>query len=118
MTKITLKIEGKKKAFKQDYVSWGTRRKAMELEIEGAKGELNPLDYLDKQADFIVEFFSIDEKPQFTKEQLENGLAADDVKNTLYDVIGVGSLGMKSREELESVGESQENPESEHQQKD
>ncbi|MCY8971453.1 hypothetical protein MOE37_07595 [Bacillus atrophaeus] len=98
---ITLRIDGEYTTFTQEFVPFKFKRKAFDIEKD-TKEEGADLEKIEnRQLNLIVEIF----EKKFTRAQLDNGLNAIDHLNVLYDIIGVGLLGYRSREEIEKAQE-------------
>ncbi|WP_445430032.1 phage tail assembly chaperone G [Bacillus atrophaeus] len=98
---ITLRIDGEDTTFTQEFVPFKFKRKAFEIEKDAQKEGANLEQIENRQLNLIVEIFG----EKFTRAQLENGLNAIDHMNVLYDIIGVGLLGYRTREDIEKAQE-------------
>ncbi|MFU1715619.1 phage tail assembly chaperone G [Bacillus amyloliquefaciens] len=98
---ITLRIDGEDTTFTQEFVPFKFKRKAFEIEKAAQKEGANLEQIENRQLNLIVEIFG----NKFTRAQLENGLNAIDHMNVLYDIIGVGLLGYRTREDIEKAQE-------------
>lgn len=94
---ITLRINGEEKTFVQEFVPLKYYRKALEIYNEQKSKGFDADENLSNQLNLIVEVF----EKQFTKDEIENGLNVVNHKEVLYDIIGVGLLGLMTREEIE-----------------
>ncbi|KIO60015.1 MULTISPECIES: phage tail assembly chaperone G [Bacillus] len=99
--KIKLRIDGEFQTFVQEFVPFKIKRKALEIEkyIQEEKPDIEEIEK--RHLNMIVEIFD----RKFTLKQLENGLNAIGHQDVIYDIIGVGILGYKSREEIEKEKE-------------
>ena len=98
---ITLRIDNEFQTFVQEFVPFKIKRKALEIEkfIQEEKPDIEEIEK--RHFNLIVEIF----EKKFTLKQLENGLNAIGHNEVIYDIIGVGILGYKSREEIEKEKE-------------
>lgn len=98
---ITLKINGEDKTFVQEFIPLKLYRKAVEIEKYAEENPEEAIEVFDKQLNLIVEAFG----KQFTKDELENGMNVQNHREEIYNIIGVGILGLPTLEEQkEEVG--------------
>ncbi|TWO93434.1 hypothetical protein EUA41_13645 [Bacillus velezensis] len=98
---ITLRIDGEDRTFTQEFVPFKFKRKAFEIEKDSREDGADLEKIENRQLNLIVEIFG----KKFTRAQLDNGLNAIDHMNVLYDIIGVGLLGYRTREDIEKAQE-------------
>lgn len=94
---LTLRINGKSKTFKQDFVPFSKRNDyiRMEKELEESKKEPTQEEYLAMQMEFIADLF--DDK-EVTKEAIENGLDILDI-GIIWEIVRYRVLGFKKEED-------------------
>lgn len=94
---IVLKIKGENdelqdKTFIQPFVPAMYYRRALALLTKIESGELDEAAALDEQLELVTGIFN----KQFTLDELENGLDARNVNETLWDIIRHDILGWKT----------------------
>lgn len=97
MLDIKLMIDGEEKTFTQLHVPFVMKRKALELEKYTTQENADPVEYFDKQSNFMCELFG----KQFSKEEFENGFNATTAQEEMFRIVGVGVIGYPTKEETE-----------------
>lgn len=96
---ITLKKDGKDKSFSQFFVSARFMRKALELRNEMNLNDLSNED-LDTVVNFVVEVFD----KQFTADEVYDGIAYDQLLETIFEGVFMVILQGRKQENIEETG--------------
>ncbi|KNF07005.1 hypothetical protein CLPU_34c00030 [Gottschalkia purinilytica] len=100
MLEITLKIDGKDKGFKQDFVSVRMLRKMYDYNERVLNGEIkSSKEGLDEAVNFIVELYG----KQFTADQLYDGFPANKLLRKFQE--DTSKIEGVSEEKLEKISE-------------